>query len=66
MQDDMFSTPEVRITAALAQARKYRHHRDCHCRMFDRQYCNASDKLWQRAVNRELDKIIEARDRVGA
>lgn len=48
---------ETKVIAALAEARKARHHRDCHCRMFDRQYCNAADALWQRALERELDRI---------
>lgn len=60
MPQDMFSTPEIRITAALAEARKARHQRDCYCRRFDRQFCNAADALWQRAVNRELDKLSNA------
>lgn len=63
---DMFSTPQIRITAALAQARKHRHHRDCYCRMFAHQFCNATDALWQRAVNRELDKMAELQRSVDA
>lgn len=45
---------KTRIITALAEARKARHHRDCHCRMFDKQFCNAADALWQRALTREL------------
>jgi hypothetical protein len=51
---DTQPVPE-RITAALAEARKARHHADCHCRRFDHQYCNGADAVWQRAINRELD-----------
>jgi hypothetical protein len=45
---------ETRIIAALAEARKVRHHRDCHCLMFEKTYCNAADALWSRCVDREL------------
>lgn len=48
-------TPTQRITTALAEARKARHHKNCHCRHFDGNYCNPADALWQRAINRELD-----------
>lgn len=51
------STPQLRALAALAEARKQRHHRDCFCRQFDRQFCNAADALWQQKLNRELDTI---------
>ena len=57
--DRILATAESRIAAALAAARKARHHRDCYCRMFDGQFCNAADALWQRATNRELERIIE-------
>lgn len=52
-------TIKTRIVAALAESRKARHRNDCHCRRFDRQFCNAADALWQRAMNRELSKLIE-------
>jgi len=52
-------TIETRVMAALLEARKARHHRDCYCRMFDRQFCNAADALWSRALNRELDQIAD-------
>lgn len=48
---------ETRIVKALHEARRQRHHRDCHCRRFDRQYCNAMDALWSRAMNRELGQM---------
>ena len=51
------STPQLRAIYALAQARRNRHHRDCFCRMFDKQFCNAADALWQNKLNRELDSI---------
>lgn len=47
----------TRITKALANARQSRHHRDCNCRTFDHQFCNAADALWQRALNRELEQL---------
>lgn len=51
---------QTRVIAALAEARKARHHRDCHCRRFESQYCNATDALWQRAINRELDNLTRS------
>lgn len=48
-----------RITQALGESRKARHHRDCHCRRFSGQFCNAADALWQNAINRELLNILE-------
>ena len=51
------STPQLRVMFALAEARKARHHRDCHCRLFDKQFCNAADALWQAKLNRELEAI---------
>jgi hypothetical protein len=51
------STPQLRAVMALSEARKARHHKDCFCRMFDRQFCNATDALWQNKLNRELDEI---------
>ena len=52
-------TIKTRIVAALAEARKARHHKDCHCRLFDGRYCNATDALWSRALERELTKLSE-------
>jgi len=49
------STPQLRAMFALAESRKVRHHRDCQCGAFDRQFCNAADALWQAKLNRELD-----------
>lgn len=51
------STPQLRAVYALAEARKARHHPTCHCRMFDRQFCNAADALWQNKLNRELETM---------
>ena len=48
---------ETRIVKALSEARRMRHHKDCHCRMFDGQFCNAMDALWTRAMNRELGQM---------
>lgn len=53
------ATLKRQITKALAESRRARHHRDCHCRMFDRQWCNAADALWQRSINRQLEQLFE-------
>jgi len=50
---------ETRIINALAEARRMRHHRNCYCRRFDGQFCNAADALWSRAVNRELEEMTQ-------
>jgi hypothetical protein len=50
------SIPENRVTLALAQARRNRHHSTCRCHRFEG-YCTANDALWSRAVDRELDEI---------
>lgn len=49
----------TKIVLALAEARKARHHRDCHCRMFQRVACNAADALWTRAMDREIDNMAQ-------
>ena len=46
-----------RVRQALAEARRARHHDDCHCRMYRGTACNATDALFQRAINRELDHM---------
>lgn len=58
MSRTLESTPQLRVMFALAEARKVRHHKDCHCRMFDRQFCNAADALWQNKLNRELESLF--------
>lgn len=50
---------KTKIVAALAQARKARHHSDCRCRMFQQTACNAADALWSRSMDRELDALTE-------
>jgi hypothetical protein len=50
------SIPENRVTLALAQARRNRHHATCRCHRFEG-YCTANDALWSRAVDRELDEM---------
>lgn len=52
-------TIKTRIVKALAEARKARHHKDCHCRRFDGRYCNAAAALWERALERELANLKE-------
>jgi hypothetical protein len=49
----------TKIIEALAGARRARHHRDCYCRRFDGQFCNAADALWSRAANRELEEMTQ-------
>lgn len=55
--DAEIETTKTRIIAALAEARKARHNPHCHCRRFDNLYCNATDALWSRALERELTKL---------
>lgn len=57
--DASLETVKTRIVAALAEARKARHHKDCHCRMYEGRYCNGTDALWSRALERELSKLTE-------
>lgn len=57
MSRTLESTPQLRAKAALAEARKARHHKDCHCQQFDRRYCNAVDALLSNRIDRELDAI---------
>ena len=33
------STPQLRIMHALAESRRCRHHKECHCHMFDHLFC---------------------------
>lgn len=53
----MQSTPQLRATYALAEARKRRHHPDCRCRMWNRVACNAADALWTQKMDVELERI---------
>ena len=55
------SPPQLRARFALAESRRHRHHPTCYCRMFDRQFCNAADALWQNKLNRELDAIKDTK-----
>lgn len=48
---------ETKVVAALAEARKARHHPDCHCRRFHGRWCNAADALWGRAMDRCLSQL---------
>jgi len=48
---------DARIVKALAEARRARHYPTCYCRRFDGQYCNATDALWSRAANRQLEEM---------
>lgn len=54
------STPQLRAAYALAQARKYRHHRDCFCRMYQRVACSAADAMWTAKLNAALDEFTKA------
>ena len=51
------STPQLRATYALAEARKRRHHPDCRCRMWQKTACNAADALWTQKMDVELERI---------
>ena len=59
MTDVDLNIPENRVTLALAQARKFRHHKTCRCKHYQG-YCSPNDALWSRAVDRELDGIRKA------
>jgi hypothetical protein len=50
---------ETKVTLALAEVRKARHHRACYCRSFERAWCNAATALWERALERELGKLAD-------
>lgn len=52
----------TRAVAALAEARAHRHRSDCQCGVWQGQHCTPADGLWTRALNRELDRIIELKD----
>ena len=54
------STPQLRAVYALSQARRFRHHRDCYCRMFDHRYCNAADAMWSEKLNVALGQFKES------
>jgi len=56
-RDHRADTAHTRIVKALYEARKARHHRRCNCRKFEGQWCNATDALWSRAMNRELEQM---------
>ena len=63
--EDEAPTAQIRAIHALEQARKHRHHQACMCRNFNRAnggFCNATDELWQNALNRELDLIPRNND----
>lgn len=51
------TTPQQRITFALHKARLARHHRDCRCRMYQREACTEQDFVWTKAMNDELEQM---------
>ena len=55
------ATPQLKAAFALHKARMYRHHRDCHCGTYSGEGCTAADALWVRAMNRELEQMLEQR-----
>lgn len=57
MSRTLEATPQLRAKAALAEARKHRHHKHCDCRLFDRRYCNAVDAMFSAKVDNALDEI---------
>jgi hypothetical protein len=59
MSRTLESTPQLRVIFALAEARKVRHHRDCHCRMWQKTACNAADALWTQKMNVELESLSQ-------
>jgi hypothetical protein len=56
---DQKETPQLRAAFSLYQARRHRHHKHCHCRSFHGEGCNASDALWTRAMDRELEQMLK-------
>ena len=51
------ATPQLRAMYELHMTSNYRHHRDCHCRMYHGEDCTAASALWARAMNRELEQF---------
>ena len=51
-------TPQLRVMFSLHKARMHRHHKNCHCRKYHGEGCTASDALWTRAMDRELDLMF--------
>lgn len=43
------------LAQALHQIRKARHHRDCYCRNFKRQFCTPAEEIWTNTLNRLLE-----------
>lgn len=58
-QTKSYDTIATQAVAALAEARKARHHRDCYCRQHRGRWCNAQDALWSRAADRCLQELLE-------
>lgn len=57
MSRTLESTPQLRVVYALAEARRVRHHKDCHCRVWQETACNAADALWTQKMNNELESL---------
>lgn len=55
------STPQLRAAYALAQARKYRHHRDCRCRMWQKTACSAADAMWTAKMDNAIEEYRRLR-----
>lgn len=60
---DLHATPQLRAAFALHKARTYRHHRDCQCRMWQREDCTQDSARWIRAMNKELEAMAGHADR---
>jgi hypothetical protein len=56
------TTPQLRVMFALHKARLNRHHRDCRCRMYQRESCNEQDFVWTKAMNDELEQMYSVPD----
>jgi hypothetical protein len=57
MSRDQKPTPQLRAAYSLHQARLHRHHKHCQCRKYHGDGCNATDALWTRAMDRELEQL---------
>lgn len=57
MRRDPKPTPELRAAWSLHQARLYRHHKYCHCRVYHGQGCNAADALHTGEMDRQLEQL---------
>jgi hypothetical protein len=57
MAGTLQTTPQLRVMFALHKARLARHHRDCRCRMYQREACTEQDFVWTKTMNEELEQM---------